>query len=337
MADQFCWGMRSSSPWLPWAWPSIRPGMMVLPATSTWRAPAGMVTEPRGPTARMRLPSIRITPSSMMPPRRIRHGDDARADERDPAGRRVGGDRDRRASSRRGRRIGGAAGRVAEQIGNVRAVERRPKAPGEPVARPIGINGAAGGDAGDRQLRAARADLHHPRRAEEGARRTDCNSREGEAAAVGRDLVAGDHLALGVVATVAAVQIDADQPALLVLGDLKENPVGSPPNCGLPPSPRMRVEGPPAAGTRKIPVCRRPLIGRQPLPAGEFVDDHRPVGREARTAIMAGRLRDRAQVAPVGGDGADFAQALVVPRDEGDPAAVARPGRGRAGNRRPAR
>jgi hypothetical protein len=42
--------------------------MIVLPLKSTTRAPAGIATEARGPTARIRLPSIRMTPSSTMPP-----------------------------------------------------------------------------------------------------------------------------------------------------------------------------------------------------------------------------------------------------------------------------
>jgi hypothetical protein len=44
------------------------PGMIVWPARSTCRAPAGIGTAARGPTARIRLPSTMITPSSITPP-----------------------------------------------------------------------------------------------------------------------------------------------------------------------------------------------------------------------------------------------------------------------------
>ena len=41
--------------------------MMVLPLTSTRRAPAGTDTDEDGPTAVMRLPSITIVPFSITP------------------------------------------------------------------------------------------------------------------------------------------------------------------------------------------------------------------------------------------------------------------------------
>ena len=67
-SDQFCCGTSSSVPYGPWAWASTRPGMMVLPAMSTVRAPAGIETSPLRPTAVMRLRVTTMTPSSMMPP-----------------------------------------------------------------------------------------------------------------------------------------------------------------------------------------------------------------------------------------------------------------------------
>ena len=42
--------------------------MMVLPATSTVLAPAGIATSPRLPTATMRLSRTTMTPSSITPP-----------------------------------------------------------------------------------------------------------------------------------------------------------------------------------------------------------------------------------------------------------------------------
>jgi hypothetical protein len=42
--------------------------MIVLPATSTTFAPAGIATSPRRPTATMRSPLTTMTPSSTMPP-----------------------------------------------------------------------------------------------------------------------------------------------------------------------------------------------------------------------------------------------------------------------------
>jgi hypothetical protein len=42
--------------------------MIVLPATSTVFAPAGMLTWERGPTSTMRSPRTTMTPSSMIPP-----------------------------------------------------------------------------------------------------------------------------------------------------------------------------------------------------------------------------------------------------------------------------
>ena len=43
-----------------WSWTSTYPGRIVLPATSISRAPAGIATDPRGPTAAMRL-SVTMT------------------------------------------------------------------------------------------------------------------------------------------------------------------------------------------------------------------------------------------------------------------------------------
>ena len=66
--DQFCCGITSSSACGPWACASTRPGMIVLPATSTTLAPAGIATCARGPMAAMRSPRTTTTPSSTIPP-----------------------------------------------------------------------------------------------------------------------------------------------------------------------------------------------------------------------------------------------------------------------------
>ncbi len=61
----FCSGITPSSAWPAWAWTSTRPGITVLPVPSTTCAPAGITTEPRGPTARIRSRSHTTTPSSI--------------------------------------------------------------------------------------------------------------------------------------------------------------------------------------------------------------------------------------------------------------------------------
>jgi hypothetical protein len=49
------------------AWTSTIPGMIVFPFTSMRLAPAGTLTEPEGPTAVMRLPSITTVAFSTTP------------------------------------------------------------------------------------------------------------------------------------------------------------------------------------------------------------------------------------------------------------------------------
>ena len=59
---QFCCGIISSFAWEPWAWPSIKPGVSVLPLTSISLASAGITTSPILPTATMRLFCTTTTP-----------------------------------------------------------------------------------------------------------------------------------------------------------------------------------------------------------------------------------------------------------------------------------
>ena len=150
---------------------------------------------------------------------------------------------------------------------------------------------------------------------------------EGQGPAVRRQLILRHHLALGVIAPVAAVEIDADQLVLLLLVHLDEHPVRGRAELGVGAVGEDAGRGAAIGRHAEDAGVRGPAVGGQALAAARIIDDHAAVRREARAAVMARLLRHRAQIGAVGIDRPDFAEALVVPRDEGDPAAVARPGR----------
>ena len=124
--------------------------------------------------------------------------------------------------------------------------------------------------------------VHRRRAAEEGRGEQIVILAEGERAAVGRDLEAGDQVALGMDAAVAAVEVDADQLPLLVLGDLEEQAVAGGAEMGVPPLPTTRVGGA-ARGRDAVDAgVARPELGGEEAAAGRART--RWSGRRARSA-----------------------------------------------------
>src|SRR3954468_17558036 len=146
---------------------------------------------------------------------------------------------------------------------------------------------------------------------------------EQQGAAVRRHLILGDHLALCVDPAIAAIEVDADQFVLLLLVDLDEDAVGIGAELRIGAVADDSGGSAAGGGNAEDAAFARPAVRGQALAAARFVDDGRAVGREARAAIMAGLLGDRAQADSIGCDGARRAERLVVPRNEGYGGAVA--------------
>src|SRR6185503_12314540 len=122
------------------------------------------------------------------------------------------------------------------------------------------------------------------------------------------------------------IEVDADQPALLLLRNFEEDAVRGGAELGIAAFAEDAGRGSAVRGDAEDAGLPRPLVRGHALAAAQLVDDGGAVGGEAGAAVMARLLGHRAQVRAVGRDGPDFAEALVVPRHEGDPRAVARPG-----------
>jgi hypothetical protein len=248
--DQFCCGTRSSSPCGPWAWASTRPGMIVLPVTST--SSRRRESRPRR-AGRPRDAVAADDDHPVVDDSAVgrRHGDDPGAGEGDGAGRLVGGDVHRqRHAGRRRLELGGVFGRpghcrTRRGVGRVDGRARCSSAAGGRSDQWM-KSAPSRADPGDRQRPAlgvggdvlgARHERHH-----EGL----VILAEGDILAVGRDLIVADHLAGRMDALRLAVEVGADQLALVVGGDDHEHAVVRRAELGLGAvagDPRRRAAG----------------------------------------------------------------------------------------------
>ena len=146
-------------------------------------------------------------------------------------------------------------------------------------------------------------------------------------AAVLRDLEVAGEIARGMIAPGFARQIGADQLQLVLAAHGHEQAVAR--------RAILRVGGatldqPRLAAARRHDIdaaVAAPAVGGQPAARARGKGDGLAVGREARGDVVAGVGGHRLGRSAGGADGHDLAEAGVGPADEGEGAAVARPGR----------
>ena len=228
------------------------------------------------------------------------HGDDPRAGERDRTGRLVRRNHPFERDAGGGWLIFGGIlcdRRIGEQHVCPRRIEIRPEAPVQLFAalRPVDIVGAAGADPGDRQRLAGRADLDRLRARHQRHDIGFVALAKGQIPPVGRhDIVIGEF-ALGMGALRFAIEIGADQDALVLVAVEHEDPVagGTELRSGAALLDAYRRAA--RCGHAVDAIFRRPLRGGQIAAFLHLEDNHLAVGRELRAGIMAGPVGDGAR------------------------------------------
>ena len=223
------------------------------------------------------------------------HGDHPRADNREAALGLVCGDPHRERNTPLGRLEGRGLGTlgqrgVGEQAGPVGAEHRGAKRPVQALAAlaPVDPVGAVAADPHDRQgatlggERDVLATGDH--RGDEGL----VVLAEGQEPAIRRDAVIVDEFTLGMDAARLAIEVEADQAALLGIAFHHEDTVIGGPELGI--AARVSDAGHLAAGCRHTVHARFGRATRAgKIATAVLLEDHDlPIGREARTGIMAG-------------------------------------------------
>ena len=230
----------------------------------------------------------------------FRHGDDPRAGERDSARGflRRDGPFERNTAGRRlklGRVL--CRWRIGEKGVGRGGIDRRPDAPVERLAavRPVDIVGTVGADPGHRQRLAGRADLD---RLAAWHQRHDIGFialPEGHIQPVGRNYIIIGQFALGVNMPGFAIEIGADQFALVIVAVEHENPVAGRAILRLGSALHHADRGSAGSGYAINTFIGRP-VGRGQIAAFLHLEHNGlAIGREMRASIMAGAVGDGAR------------------------------------------
>ena len=216
---------------------------------------------------------------------------------------------------------------VREEARQIGTEQGRAAAPVEAAATvgPVHIFGAAAADArnGERPALGAERDILSA-----GHQRGDIGVvilPERQRAAVGRDFIVADQLAIGVDALVLTAHVGADELALAVAGGDHEDAVAGCSELRLGAVAADPFGGAAARGDTIDARILAPARRGQPAAAAPFEHNRLAIGGEAWFGIMAGVGGQLARCAAARANDVDFTHAAVGPAHEYERLAVARP------------
>ncbi len=252
------------------------------------------------------------------------HGHDAGASQHHGSSRLVRPDGAGQCNAALGRRIAGMINHA-----RVRAVKRRSDAPVHlrPAPREVDEIAAALAQADGRQSALLRRRFDVLRAGEQRHQKGFIILAESHGAAVRRDLEIARKVTRRVHALRFTRQVSADQLQLVRFLGGHENAVVGLAKLRVG---RIALHQPRIAPANGYDVNSRvpaPLVRREAATRARLERHGPAVGRKAQIGVMPGLRCDRLGIASASGHYLDSAEVTVVPADEGDQAAVARPGR----------